>query len=395
MSTPIRLLAVTHSAMFGGNQLHMADLLQRFSPAYVTVVKFVVPELGPFSELLAQKGLPVAILPIPSLSQWSSPRKIAREISKLSSFVWRFKALLHEVKPDIVFANSHRSAIVIEPILTRYHIPFVWKMSEFIKSQLWHHLAIHRITQRASAIVAISNATREAILRLGARPECVRTIPIGIDPEDFDIPAKQVYQFRAERSIMPESLLVAMIGWIQPLKGWHVLVEAIPLVCAAFPNARFLFVGDCIDAGSKNYQSQLRTRLAELGQEDAVIWFGYRQDVPLILNACDIVIQSSIEPETLGVTILEAMTARKPVICSNIGALPEVNLHNVTGLIVAPNQPLALADAIKCLLGDADLRMQMGARGRARVEERFTQQQEVQAHLHLFRDVICGRDKNG
>lgn len=186
-----------------------------------------------------------------------------------------------------------------------------------------------------------------------------------------------------------------MVGWIQPLKGWHVLVEVIPLVRAEYPNARFLFVGDCINDRHRSYQSQLRKRIVELVQEDAVIWLGYRQDIPLMLNACDIVIQASIEPETLGVTILEAMAARKPVICSNIGALPEVNLHGETGLIIAPNHPLGLAEAINSLLGDAELRTRMGAQGRARVEEKFTQQQQVQAHVQLFRDVICGGGKNG
>ncbi len=394
MLSPIRLLAVTHSAVLGGNQLHMADLLQRFSPADVTVATVVVPESGLFSELLAQKGLPAVILPLPSLSQFSSPGTLVREISKLPSFTRRFEALLREVKPDIVFTNSHRSAIVVEPILTRCHVPLVWTMSEFIKSQPWHRLAIHRITQRASAIVAISNAARAAILRLGAKPECVHTIPIGIDPWDFDLPVAQVAQFRVEQSIAPESLLIAMVGWIQPLKGWHVLVEAIPLVRAAFPNARFIFVGDCIDARCRDYQIQLRARLTELGQADAVIWLGYRQDIPLIMNACDIILQASIESETLGVTILEAMAARKPVICSNIGALPEVNLHGETGLVIAPNRPVELAEAIKRLLGDAELRTQMGAQGRARVEERFTQQHQVQAHIDLFRN-ICNGDKNG
>ncbi len=394
MPLPIRLLAVTHSATLGGNQLHLADLLQQFSSTDVAVVTVVVPESGPFGQLLDQKGLPVTILSLPKLSRLYSLGALVREAAKLPGFTRRFEALLREVKPDIVYTNSHRSAIVVEPILTRYQVPLVWRMSEFIKSQPWHRLAIHRITRKVSAIVAISNATREAILRLGAMPERVHTIPVGIDPGDFDIPVARVAQFRVEQSIARGALLIGMVGWIQPLKGWHVLVEAIPFVRAAFPNAKFLFVGDCIDDRSKNYQTQLRARLTELGQEDAVIWLGYRQDIPLIMNACDIVIQASIEPETLGVTILEAMAARKPVICSNLGALPEVNLHGETGLVIAPNQPVELAEAIKLLLRNADLRTTMGVQGRARVGERFMQQHQVQAHVDLFRD-ICDGDRNG
>lgn len=388
MALPIRLLAITHSAALGGNQLHMADLLQRFSPADVTVATVVVPGTGIFGPLLAQMGLPVVTLAIPSLSQLYSPGKLVREIAKWPGFNNQFTALLQEVKPDIVYSNSHRSAIVVEPILTRLQVPLVWTMPQFIKSRPWHRLAIHRIARQASAIVVISNATREAILRLGAIPERVHTIPIGIDLRNFNIPVAQVAQFREEHSIAPESPLVGMVGWVQPLKGWHVLVEAIPLVRAVFPNARFLFVGDCIEETYKNYQMQLRMRLTELGQEDAVIWLGYRRDIPLIMNACDVVIQASIEPETLGVTILEAMAARKPVICSNLGALPEVNLNGETGLVVSPNRPVELAEAMKRLLGNAELRTRMGAQGRTRVEERFTQQQQIQEYVKLFHDIV-------
>lgn len=388
MALPIRLLAITHSAALGGNQLHMADLLQRFSPADVTVATVVVPGTGIFGQLLAQMGLPVVTLAIPSLSQLYSPGKLVREIAKWPGFINQFTALLQEVKPDIVYPNSYRSAIVVEPILTRLHVPLVWKMAEFINSQPWHRLAIHRITRQASAIVVISNVAREAIVRLGAAPERVYTIPDGIDLRDFDIPVAQVTQFRTERSIARGVPLIGMVGWIQPLKGWHVLVEAIPLVRAAFPNAKFLFVGDCNEDRHRSYQTQLRNRIAELTQEDAVIWLGYRQDVPLIMNACDIVIQASIEPETLGVTILEAMAARKPVICSNLGALPEVNLNGETGLVVSPNRPVELAEAMKRLLGNAELRTRMGAQGRKRVEERFTQQQQIQEYVKLFHDIV-------
>lgn len=388
MVSQIRLLAVTHSAVLGGIQLHMAELLQQFPSTDVAVVTVVVPESGPFSQLLAQKGLPTVILPLPILSRLYSPGALVREIAKWPGFAKRFEALLQEVNPDIVYTKSHRSAIVVEPILTRRHIPLVWSMSQFIKSQPLHYLAIHRMIRHSSAIVVISNATREAILRLGAIPERVHTIPIGIDLRNFNIPVAQVAQFREEHSIAPESPLVGMVGWVQPLKGWHVLVEAIPLVRAVFPNARFLFVGDCIEETYKNYQMHLRMRLTELGQEDAVIWLGYRQDIPLIMNACDVVIQASIEPETLGVTILEAMAARKPVICSNLGALPEVNLNGETGLVVAPNQPVELAEAMKRLLGDAELRTRMGAQGRTRVEERFTQQQQIQEYVKLFHDIV-------
>jgi len=393
VALPIRLLAITHSTALGGNQLHMVELLQQLVSADVAVVTVVVPESGPFCQLLAKKGLSTVILPFPRLSRLYSPGVFMREIAKWPGFSQQFEALLQEAKPDIVYTNSHRSAIVIEPILMRCHVPLVWVMSEFIKFHLWHRLAIYRIVRQASAIVAISDITREALVCLGAAPDRVHTISVGIEPKDFDISATILAQFRAEQSIAPESSLIGMVGWIQPLKGWHILVEAIPLVRAIFPNARFLFVGSCTDDRHWSYQTQLRNRIAELGQEDAVIWLGYRQDIPLIMSACDIIVQTSIEPETLGVTIMEAMAARKPVICSNIGALPEVNLHGVTGLVVTPH-PIELAKAIKCLLGDGELRTRMGMQGRRRVEKRFTRQHQMQAYVHLFRD-ICNGDKNG
>ena len=397
MTSPIRLLAVTHSAALGGNQLHMAELLKHFLPAEIDidVMAVVVPESGPFSFFLEQNGLTTATLPMPVMSRLYSPRVMVQEARKFPCFARQFGALLQKTKPDIVYASSHRSAIVVEPIVTRYHVPLVWQMSEFIKAQPWHRLAIHRIICNASAIVAISNATREAIIELGAPTQCVKTISEGITLEDYNVSSTDLAQFRMGLSIKPESPLIVMVGWIQQLKGWHVLVEAIPFVRSQFPDARFLFVGDCIDAGSKNYQLQLRMRLIELGQVDAVIWLGYRTDIPLILSACDLVLQTSIEPETLGVTVLQAMAAAKPIICSNLGALPEINVDGETGVVIPPGQPVELAQAIMQLLGNADLRTRMGVKGRERVNALHTKQKQVASYLELFREIACNGDKNG
>ena len=94
--------------------------------------------------------------------------------------------------------------------------------------------------------------------------------------------------------------------------------------------------------------------------------------------------------ETTNLTVFEAMALGKPVVVTNVGGLPEVVEDGVTGLVVPPRDPEALADAVVVLLGDPELRARMGAAGRERFLERFTVERMTDAHLELYAELLAG-----
>ena len=312
MSQPIRLLAINHTSAIGGTQRHLCDLLTHFSPEDVAVIGVVAPGRGPLAQWLAQANLNYFDLAIPSLSELHSPQAVIQELTKFPRFLYQFRKLLRRELPDIVYCNSHRSAIVVEPLLTQFRIPLVWQMPEFVLDRPLQRLAISRIIRNAKGLVAISQITYKELMKFGADKNKVRLAYCGVDPKFFDVPPMALINFRAKNNIPLDAKLVGMVGMINHPKGWHILVESIPLIRKDFPNVYFIFTGTTNNNDSeRNYEAQIKQRLIELGQSEYVRWLGYRTDIPLIMNTFDLLVHANVEPETLGVVIMEGMAARK------------------------------------------------------------------------------------
>ena len=119
-----------------------------------------------------------------------------------------------------------------------------------------------------------------------------------------------------------------------------------------------------------------------------IIITGYRQDIPDIINAIDVLIHTSVEPEPFGRVLLEGMSMRKPVITNNIGAGPEIIKNGKTGLIVESGNESALARAIITILGNSKLAKNMGENGRRRVQNNFHIRENVTQTELLYSRLI-------
>jgi len=226
------------------------------------------------------------------------------------------------------------------------------------------------------AVVAISEGVREALVRVGVRRERIRVVPSGIDPGAYTAPPGAREALRAEWDVGAEALLVLVLGALERRKGHAVLLEAARRLAPAALGLRYVFCGEGSEA------SALREAAAPLGA--AVRFTGFRSDVAACLAAADLVVLPSLR-EGLGVAALEAMAAGRPLVASRVGGLPEVVLHEVTGLLVPPGDPGALGTALGRLAVDGALRARLGAAGRARVQARFTSAQMADGTLACYR----------
>jgi glycosyltransferase involved in cell wall biosynthesis len=119
-----------------------------------------------------------------------------------------------------------------------------------------------------------------------------------------------------------------------------------------------------------------------------VAFLGRRDDPGDLLSACDAFVLPA-RREGLGVSALEAMAASRPVIASRVGGLAEAVVHERTGLLVPPDDPRALAEAIHRLAADRDLAHRLGAAGPARVAEGFLPEQMVSAYTEIYAGVLA------
>ncbi len=173
------------------------------------------------------------------------------------------------------------------------------------------------------------------------------------------------------------------VGRLRHYKGLDVLLRAL----ARLPGPRLVIAGEGPEG------PRLRRLAARLGLGDRVRFAGNVSpaDLPPLYRSADAFLLPATSPaEAFGIVLLEAMASGLPCITTEVGTGTSwVVQDGVTGLVVPPSDPAALAGAIRRLAGDAALRARMGAAGRARVEAEFTQERMVQRVEEVYREVAA------
>jgi glycosyltransferase involved in cell wall biosynthesis/O-antigen ligase len=182
--------------------------------------------------------------------------------------------------------------------------------------------------------------------------------------------------------------LVAVVGRLVAWKGQDLFLHAMRRVVEAVPTALGLIVGET-EIYSRDFGRQLQALAAELALGEAVRFIGYRADVPTVLAAIDVLAHTSVAPEPFGRTMVEAMAAGRPVVAPAEGGCLDIVVDGVTGLLYKPRDPEALAEAIIRLLCDPQMAGAMGAAGRARAAEFFTQERYARAVAGLYDEMKC------
>jgi sugar transferase (PEP-CTERM/EpsH1 system associated) len=238
--------------------------------------------------------------------------------------------------------------------------------------------------------VAVS-ADLESWLRegVGIAPAKVACIPNGIDTGRYAGAAGS----RELRPLLgtfapPGTLVVVNVGRLDPVKNQAGLIAAFRLLCDSSPamaaRLRLAIVGE--GACRKDLEAQI----ARLGLHDRVCLFGDRKDVPEILAESDVFALSSVA-EGIPLTLLEAMAAGLPVVATRVGGVGEVVVDGATGALVEPNDPTAVAQALRGYVEDASRRGRHGDAGRQRVEQRFSLPAMLAGYTSLYDEVLAGR----
>jgi len=173
--------------------------------------------------------------------------------------------------------------------------------------------------------------------------------------------------------------IVLTLARLAPQKGVEYLVEA----AARVPDVLFVVAGDGPD------REALERKAESCGVKERVLFLGHRQDVPELLESCDLFVLPSLY-EGLPVSVLEAMASGRPVIATRIGGTDEAVEDDVNGLLVPPADPIALASAIRRLLADRSLAQRLSARARDRVRREFSSE-TVAAHTAAIYEELVER----
>src|SRR5690606_1600783 len=244
-------------------------------------------------------------------------------------------------------------------------------------------LGFYRALPGAGSLVADGLAPHSAYTRRwqllnGADPDRMWTMYNGVDPAEYPVAEGE-----------PTDPTVVFMGRINPLKDLHTLIRAFAQVRVRVPRARLRIFGAAAAADAA-YAASCQRLIDELGLHGAAVLEGPVPSPVTAFHAATVVALTSIS-EGFPVTILEAMACGRAIVATNVGGVSEAVAD--AGIVVAPREPHAVADALTTLLTDHERRHRMAATARERILRLFTLDESIDAYRRLYQQVTGGASR--
>ena len=293
------------------------------------------------------------------------------------SAAWRLGRVVKKLRPDVVHAHDpHGIAMAALALSFAGGAPApVLVASRRVDFHLKGNSLSRWKYRQVDCFIAASEAIRQMLVADGIPPARTVTVHEGIDVE---------HAAAAERVNLHETFwlphhapVVGNVAALVPHKGQRYLIDAAHLVVQEVPDARFVILGE------GELREHLQRQVHDHRLEKHVLLPGFRTDVLGCIKGFDLFVMSSLT-EGLGTSLLDAMACGKAIVATSAGGIPEVVDDGVTGTIVPPRDPRALAAAIVALLSDERRRRAMGDAGLARVQARFTVERMVAATASVY-----------
>lgn len=271
-----------------------------------------------------------------------------------------------QLRPDIIYSSQQAMDVPIARIISRLlKIPHVIHIHYNVGPWLGRYVL--SVIRKTPHLIAVSEFIRQGALLQGVSPSNIHTVPNAILPS-LHAPFDRGHLL-ASLGLQEDRPLVVAAGRLDPGKGHLLLFEAFARVTKRSPHARLLVCGE--SSTRNGYDGHLRQRVAELGISSSVVFAGHRDDLPAILQLAHVFcLPAELEP--FGLVYLEAMAAGLPVVACYSGAVPEIVIHETTGLLSYPDDPDALAENLMKVIDDKALAIRMGRAGQVRANTEFT-----------------------
>jgi glycosyltransferase involved in cell wall biosynthesis len=327
---------------------------------------------GPHGDLADDLGVTVFDLDI---ARRPRPIRHATAIARLGR-------IYRQYRPDIVHAHGSQGGAVARlarPAAPRVPVAFTphnYAFENYFTSRL--ERGLYRsieiaLAPLATRVICVCEAERRIAARVGPAKR-TRVVYNGIEPLAPAPPDPEIAR------LSEAGPLICTVAELQPPKGVTSLVAAVPIVLEQFPDAHLVVAGDGVE------RPRLEQQMSELGVADRVHLPGSIANVAGLLGAADVFVQPGWS-ESFPYSILEAMGMEMPIVATDVGGVGEAIEDQVTGRLVPPHDPAAIAAAIIDLLSDPDRANTFASAARARMMSRFRLQGMVDATLEVYREI--------
>lgn len=311
---------------------------------------------------------------------------------------WKFYRFIKDDKIDLIRTYGLK-AHIIGRIMGKLagataHITSVRSTDPWRK---WYHSLLDFLTSGLTDVF-ISNSEAGRIVthqREHIPLSKIVTIHNGIDlteyiPDTPKISACSVTH-RTSFGISPTDRVMGTIANFRTMKGHKTIVDALPRIQEQIPNIKCLFVGTAF-VKEKYYEAEIRRYVQEQHLDHAIVFTGARRDIPQILSIFDIFLLPSLW-EGFSTALLEAMAMKVPVIASDVGGNPEIIEQGITGILIPPQDPVALAEAVIHVLTHPNIVEKMRQAGYERVQHMFSLDSLVATTETVYEHIIERKQK--
>jgi glycosyltransferase involved in cell wall biosynthesis len=388
---PIRLLFLNTRDQCGADVAVHLSLMANFAPDEVEVFVISNSEAADADEMrLRFAAMPhVASIFLPlgkPASTLSGKNKLAKAFAYASSLASLVKAA--------AFVRKNRIQVLHATDRPRdaSYVSLLGYMTGAI-SVVHMHAAVSELSRptvwgmrNATAIFAVSEFIRTSLIHSKLEADKIYTMHNAVDADYFDpdrLPESHP-PIRRQFGIPDNAPLLGIAARMNPWKGQYELIGAMAQLRETFPNLHLIILG----ADVPEMRADFEKRAREGGIADRVHFGGFQKDIRPFLREFDLFVHPSYG-EPFGLSIVEAMAMRKPVIACGTGGVPEIITHGNDGWLVEERSADAVATAIATLLNDAELCRQLGERARETVRKRFTPRQQSDAVTRRYASLIA------
>jgi len=376
-------LYVDHTAVMGGGEIALLQLVRNLDPARFTPTVALLSE-GPLAEELTAAN--VRTILIRAASELVEARRDKPPLSRSAAMpgaiatILRIAKVVEQLGIELVHCNSLKADLLGGAAARLTRRPAIWHIRDRIETDYLPAASVRLLRCTANLlpahIVANSFATLKTVRLLDESRGSV--IYSGLDLEPYlQIPSRPI-------GSRPR---IGIVGRLAPWKGQHIFLQAAALVRRQFPAATFQIIGSPLFSET-DYEKSLHNLAHSLGIESAVEFTGFRNDIPKVLDELDVVVHASTTAEPFGQVAVLAMAAGKPLVATAGGGILEIVQDGKTGLLAPLGDAGAMAMDIGALLSRPDWAAELGRAGRRRAAELFTIERTARQIMELYDRLV-------
>jgi glycosyltransferase involved in cell wall biosynthesis len=354
--------------LVGGGQQSLLLYLKyidrkRFKPV------LVCPSEGKLILAARNLGIETAFVPMPSLKHFSIVA-----LFKLASLVVRKKV-------DLIHTDNPRHTVYLGIVSLLLQRPLLWHVRVSDRENPLYERLLFFLSKK---VIAVSKTVGGRFNHISRSNKKLTVIYNGVAIKEYD--SQLAKGNEREEFSSEDCVIIGTVGQIIPIKGQELLIKAAAAVCkVSSRKIKILIIG----TGKPDYCNRLVEMSRSLGIHDKIVFTGFRDDIPALMDALDIFVLVGTHKEGLSRVILEAMAAGKPVIATEVGGNGETVIDGKTGFLIPVNSEAGLVSALLKLISDGETRKRMGTAGRLRLEQTFDIDENLKIIQGIYEELVC------